>query len=90
VGRIGGEEFLIVLPETHGPEAVGVAEELRSALASESLTPLGGGDPFHITCCFGVAQLQNRDVNGGSLLARTDVALYRAKALGRNRVESDS
>jgi diguanylate cyclase (GGDEF)-like protein len=90
VGRIGGEEFLLVLPETHGPEAVGVAEDLRSAIAGEALTPWGGGDPFHLTCCFGVAQLQNRDINGGSLLARADVALYRAKALGRNRVENDS
>jgi diguanylate cyclase (GGDEF)-like protein len=90
VGRIGGEEFLIVLPETHAPEAVGVAEDLRKAVAHELLTPSGGGDPFHITCCFGVAQLQNRDINGGSLLARSDVALYRAKALGRNRVESDN
>ena len=90
VGRIGGEEFLIVMPETHASEAVGVAEALRCAVASEVLTPWGGGDPFHITCCFGVAQLQNRDINGGSLLARSDVALYRAKALGRNRVESDT
>ena len=89
VGRIGGEEFLLVLPETHGPEAMGVAEELRSALAKEPLTPWGGGEPFHITCCFGVAQLQNRDIDGGSLLARSDVALYRAKAMGRNRVETD-
>jgi diguanylate cyclase (GGDEF)-like protein len=90
VGRIGGEEFLVVMPETNNPEAVGVAEVLRNALASEILTPWGGGDPFHLTCCFGVAQLQNRDNNGGSLLARADVALYRAKALGRNRVESDA
>jgi two-component system, cell cycle response regulator len=89
VGRIGGEEFLLVLPETHGPEAMGVAEELRSGLAKEPLTPWGGGEPFHITCCFGVAQLQNRDIDGGSLLARSDVALYRAKAMGRNRVETD-
>lgn len=90
VGRIGGEEFLLVLPETHAPDAVNVAEELRASIQAESLTPLGGGEPFRITCCFGVAQLQNRDANGGTLLARADVALYRAKALGRNRVESDT
>jgi diguanylate cyclase (GGDEF)-like protein len=90
VGRIGGEEFLVVLPETSGIEAVNVAEDLRKALASEPILPGAGGDPFHLTCCFGVAQLQNRDINGGSLLARADVALYRAKALGRNRVESDT
>lgn len=89
VGRIGGEEFLIVLPETPGVEAACVAEELRLALAAESLNPAGGGEPFHITCCFGVAQFQDRDLNGGSLLARADVALYRAKARGRNRVERE-
>ena len=90
VGRIGGEEFLIVLPETPGVEAACVAEELRLALAAESLNPAGGGEPFHITCCFGVAQFQDRDLNGGSLLARADVALYRAKSAGRNRVETVS
>lgn len=90
VGRIGGEEFLIVLPETHAPDAVSVAEELRASIAAEMMTPVSSGEPFQITCCFGVAQLQNRDANGGSLLARADVALYRAKAMGRNRVESDT
>lgn len=89
VGRIGGEEFLIVLPETPGPEAARVAEELRLALAGEPLSSVGAGAPFRITCCFGVAQLQERDLNGGSLLARADVALYRAKARGRNRVERE-
>lgn len=89
VGRIGGEEFLIVLPETHGAEALNVAEDLRKALAAERIEPCSGGRPFSITCCFGVAQLQAKDQNGGSLLARADVALYRAKAHGRNRAESD-
>ena len=89
VGRIGGEEFLIVMPETRGPEALSVAEVLRQALASEVHIPAGGGEPFHVTCCFGVTQLQPRDTDGGSMLARADVALYRAKALGRDRVESD-
>ncbi|HWQ10672.1 MAG TPA: GGDEF domain-containing protein, partial [Holophaga sp.] len=89
VGRIGGEEFLIVLPETSSAEATGVAEELRSVLEAEPLVPLGGDGPFQLTCCFGVVQLEGRDLNGGSLLARADVALYRAKNRGRNRVERD-
>jgi diguanylate cyclase (GGDEF)-like protein len=90
VGRIGGEEFLVVLPETHGLEAISVAEELRKAIDRETIPQGDGREPFHLTCCFGVAQLHARDINGGSLLARADVALYRAKALGRNRVESDT
>jgi diguanylate cyclase (GGDEF)-like protein len=89
VGRIGGEEFLVVLPETEGREALAVAEELRKALAAE---PMEGRSPdrsFRVTCCFGVAQLRAEDPDAGSLLARADVALYRAKALGRDRVEFD-
>ena len=78
-----------MLPETHGAEALNVAEDLRKALAAERIEPCSGGRPFSITCCFGVAQLQAKDQNGGSLLARADVALYRAKAHGRNRAESD-
>lgn len=87
VGRIGGEEFLIVLPETEGREAQAVAEQLRQAVASESQEGPGLEPGFQVTCCFGVAQLKPEDADAGSLLARTDVALYRAKALGRNRVE---
>jgi diguanylate cyclase (GGDEF)-like protein len=89
VGRIGGEEFLIVLPETEGREALAVAEELRKALAEEPMPSTQPGKVFHVSCCFGVAQLRSEDADAGSLLARADVALYRAKALGRNRVEFD-
>ena len=89
VGRIGGEEFLLVLPETRGLEAQTVAEELRKAIASEPFVFLDDRPPFHVTCCFGVVQLQEDDPDGGTLLARADLALYRAKALGRNRVEFD-
>jgi len=89
IGRIGGEEFLIVLPETPNREAANVAEDLRQTFAAEEFIPWTAGEPFRVTCCFGVAQLRERDLDNGSLLARTDVALYRAKALGRNRVEID-
>ena len=89
VGRIGGEEFLIVLPETEGREALAVAEELRKALAEEPMELQGPGKGFTVTSCFGVAQFREEDADGGSLLARADVALYRAKALGRDRVEFD-
>ncbi|MFZ1614171.1 MAG: GGDEF domain-containing protein [Holophaga sp.] len=90
VGRIGGEEFLLVLPETLGREAANVAEDLRKNLeASEILLP-ELNQPLRITCCFGVAQLTERDASGLSFLARADAALYRAKAAGRNRVEIDA
>jgi len=89
VGRIGGEEFLIVLPETGLREAVSVAEDLRRSFHEEVFSPINGGNPFQATCCLGAVQLRNRDLSDGSLLARADVALYRAKAAGRNRVEVD-
>lgn len=89
VGRIGGEEFLIVLPETEGREALAVAEELRKALAEEAMASHAPGQTFHVTCCFGIAQFRPEDADAGSLLARADVALYRAKSQGRNRVEFD-
>lgn len=88
VGRIGGEEFLVVLPETEGAEAQAVAEGLRQTLAAQPLADLEDG-PLRITCCFGVAQYREADGDAGSLLARADVALYRAKARGRDRVEFD-
>ena len=90
VGRIGGEEFLVVLPETAAKEALTVAENLRLALERELVGPLDGGDPFQVTCSLGVAQLSEQDLDGGSLLARADVALYKAKSGGRNRVAIDT
>jgi diguanylate cyclase (GGDEF)-like protein len=88
MGRIGGEEFLAVLPETSGREALTVAEGLRSALALEPM-PVAAGEEIRATACFGVVEYTSGDVDGGALLARADMALYRAKALGRNRVEFD-
>jgi len=88
-GRIGGEEFLVVLPETQKHEALNVAEDVRKALEMESALT-ADGQTLKVTCSLGVAQIQDGDSNGGALLARADVALYRAKGLGRNRVEYDA
>jgi len=89
VGRIGGEEFLLVLPETAVKEALNVAEALRKALELAEIPIEGSKEFIRVTCCFGIAQLSERDADGGSLLARADVALYHAKGAGRNRVEFD-
>jgi diguanylate cyclase (GGDEF)-like protein len=88
-GRIGGEEFLVVLPETQKHEALNVAEDVRKAMESETVLT-SDGQALKVTCSLGVAQIQDGDGNGGALLARADVALYRAKGLGRNRVEYDA
>ncbi len=90
VGRIGGEEFLVVLPETPLREAAGVADSLRTRLEALPVELPESGEVLRLTASFGVAQLLPEEGSGGVLLARADAALYRAKALGRNRVEHDT
>jgi len=84
VGRLGGDEFLIVLPETSVMMALNAAEGLRQALAEHALE-LEGGLGLRLTCSLGVAELKDGDSDGGALLARADAALYGAKAGGRDR-----
>ncbi|HXY85522.1 MAG TPA: GGDEF domain-containing protein, partial [Gaiellaceae bacterium] len=81
-GRLGGEEFAILVPETDAEGAGRVAERIRAAMAEIRL-PTSGVVP--VTASFGVAQL-GRDESGEELLKRADRALYEAKSLGRNRV----
>jgi diguanylate cyclase (GGDEF)-like protein len=86
-GRIGGEEFLLVLPETELDGALLLAERVRAATADVAFDLPGG--PIRVTCSLGVAQRRNIDRDGGALMARADGALYEAKRRGRNRVEID-
>jgi diguanylate cyclase (GGDEF)-like protein len=81
VGRWGGEEFLIVCPETETTVGLALAERLRGEF-SEGTTAEAG----RVTCSFGVASFHLGD-DMGTLIARADNALYRAKDNGRNRVE---
>lgn len=88
VARIGGEEFVVVLPSTDAPEAVNVGEKLRSAIASCQDMPGIEAQPGHrLTISVGVAQFDERiDSDGDGLLARADEALYSAKRRGRDRL----
>jgi len=83
VGRLGGEEFLMVLPETAAAMAMSVAETVRHSL--EDVWIEHQGHTFRVTCSLGVAELAPGDGDGGAVLARADAALYAAKAGGRNR-----
>jgi len=84
VGRLGGEEFAIVLPQTDGASAVEVAERLRQSVA-DTATIRPQGLPIHFTVSIGVA-VQQGSTNIEILLSQADSALYEAKRTGRNRV----
>ncbi|MBK1837397.1 diguanylate cyclase [Azospirillum sp. YIM B02556] len=87
IGRIGGEEFAILLPGTSHADGAVIAERLRDGLARLTIT-LADGRHFRLTGSFGLTQLRPPGDSVESVLGRADQALYRAKALGRNRVEA--
>jgi len=82
-GRWGGEEFIIILPETSLKQAMNVAEKLRKTVEKEMF-----GSAKKITCSFGVTTVRDTD-NITTLLKRVDEYLYKAKENGRNSVVSD-
>lgn len=85
VGRIGGEEFAIILPETPPQGALAVAEQIRAAIASAQVdTPAG---PIRISASLGVASYSEEMEDLPMLMRAADRALYAAKQAGRNRVE---
>jgi hemerythrin-like metal-binding protein len=82
IGRLGGEEFVVLAPATPGPGAILLAEKLRALIGE---TPLG--EAGIVTGSFGVAELRPGET-AEALLHRADQALYAAKSGGRNRVTS--
>jgi len=82
-GRIGGEEFLLVLPETDAAGAMQTAERLR-ILIRETGVPLPEGT-LQVTASLGVAERTERDRDAGGLMGRADAALYEAKHGGRDQ-----
>jgi diguanylate cyclase (GGDEF)-like protein len=84
LGRLGGEEFAVVLADACRDNAFRVAERLRAAFAEAAATV--GDLPVGATASVGVAIMESPDETIENLLSRADAALYRAKALGRNRV----
>jgi len=84
-GRLGGDEFLIVLPKAIMSSALTTAERIRENLANTKMRNLIG-DVFSMTVSQGVASYKPGD-SVSSLVSRSDAAMYRAKQNGRNRVE---
>lgn len=88
--RYGGEEFVIVMPETDMAVATMVAERLRRRIASEPFSVQQGSSSLEVTISIGLAALAEPDDNAAAVLKRADQALYRAKRDGRNRVVPDA
>lgn len=84
VGRIGGEEFLVVLGSTDLPHAQQVAERLRYELSQ--LTVTSANQTLRITVSIGMAQSQTHEEDWADVIGRADAGLYEAKRGGRNRV----
>lgn len=84
-GRLGGEEFAVLLVDAGNEKAFEVAERLREAVAAVEI-PVENHEAIHVTASIGVATLGTADANIEAILERADQALYRAKGAGRNRV----
>ncbi|TML85935.1 MAG: GGDEF domain-containing protein [Actinobacteria bacterium] len=84
--RFGGEEFVVVLPETSQPRAVQLADRVRRAVAERAFECGRGVGPVHVTISIGVAAFPADASTDLELLEVADAAVYDAKARGRNRV----
>ena len=82
-GRYGGEEFVLLLPDTDGPGAITAAEKLRTAIERLQVPGLEG----RVSASFGIAVLPTHAHDADQLIRAADRALYAAKNAGRNRVE---
>jgi len=83
LGRWGGEEFLVLLPETSREEAQDVAECVRASVAGHVFKAAGG---VYLTCSLGVTAFPQDAVDSSGLVESGDHAMYTAKKLGRNRI----
>ena len=86
LGRLGGEEFCVLLPDTDLAGAALVAERMRMLVDAAPLRWLGQDWP--LSASFGIAEAERGDAHASAVLARADAALYRAKHQGRNVVQA--
>ena len=84
VGRYGGEEFMLILPETTAEEATAVAEKLRVLVLKERFA-IGDGVEIWVSVSIGIAGGQGQALNVADMIRDADAAMYSAKSLGRNQ-----
>ena len=89
VCRLGGEEFVVVMPNADAPRAYQIGERLRACIAAEPFR-LGDGQMLPITASVGVASVESPRDTPATLFRRADSALYAAKRSGRNKVVVDA
>ena len=87
--RYGGEEFVVVMPDTDAQVAGVVAERIRGAIAGAPFD-CGSNESLEVTVSVGVATMLPSDLSVDDLVKRADMALYQAKSAGRNRVVSNA
>ncbi|MDO8533682.1 MAG: diguanylate cyclase, partial [Xanthobacteraceae bacterium] len=88
--RYGGEEFVVVMPDTDLGIATLVAERIRRRIAGEPFPIERGARAIEVTISIGIATRVGSDDDAAQMLKRADEALYRAKRDGRNRVVADA
>lgn len=88
--RYGGEEFIIVMPDTEFVVAQKVAERIREQIAGTPFAVGNDGKTIDVTVSVGVSSMQPPNDNAAAILKRADVALYEAKNSGRNRVVANA
>lgn len=81
LGRWGGEEFLIICPESNSSQVETVAQKLRTKIEEFTFYKAG-----KLTCSFGISEFKTTDINSSAMVKRADNALYEAKNTGRNKV----
>ena len=85
VARMGGEEFLVLLPDMNAADALRLAQRLRQSVEEQPVQ--SARHALHTTVSIGVAIVRSGDAGVDPVVGRADAALYRAKAAGRNRCE---
>ena len=88
--RYGGEEFVVIMPETDMAVATMVAERLRRRIAADPFMIQQGTRTIPVTISVGVAVMRGKEDSAAAILKRADQALYKAKRDGRNRVVPDA
>jgi diguanylate cyclase (GGDEF)-like protein/putative nucleotidyltransferase with HDIG domain len=88
--RFGGEEFAILLPETSPDQALQIAERIRRSVADRRFEVETSSDPIRATISLGVAGFPKDGTDPNELIHQADLAVYRAKLQGRNRVQGAS